>query len=166
MPRKNKPLSPLRTPRTDARFWAKVDRRSPSECWPWTAGRYRSGYGSFGINSGVGVRANRYAYLAHYGVDPGDSHVLHSCDNPICCNPHHLSLGTHQENMSDREAKGRNVVKFGVEHPHAKITETDATRIRQLSDFGMKQKDIATLFGICQATVSEIVRYEIWKHAA
>jgi len=87
-------------------FWAKVRiMAQPELCWDWsgTAGRY----GYFRIGSAM-YKANRVAYKLHYGIDPSDSEVMHSCDNGLCCNPSHLSLGTHADNMQDMVKKGRN----------------------------------------------------------
>ena len=51
---------------------------------------------------------SRLVYFSHYKIDPGPLKVLHKCDNPPCCNPNHLFLGAHIDNMKDRDAKGRN----------------------------------------------------------
>lgn len=86
------------------RFWQKVDRCKPLDCWEWQAYRYPSGYGHFQIRKGKWEYAHRLAY--RLAVGPlGKLHVLHSCDNPPCCNPKHLRLGTHQENMQDRVSR-------------------------------------------------------------
>lgn len=91
------------------RFWAKVDKRAPDECWEWTGARFQSGYGSIlrgGRGSGC-ARAHRVSYEMNVGPVPSGMHVLHRCDNPRCVNPGHLWLGTHADNMADRRAKGR-----------------------------------------------------------
>lgn len=88
------------------RFWAKVDRRGPDECWPWTGATQQTGYGRFRVDGRL-QGAHRVAYvLTHGHLRPG-AHVLHRCDTPGCCNPSHLFLGTHADNMADKEAKGR-----------------------------------------------------------
>lgn len=53
-------------------------------------------------------KAHRIAYKLHYGIDPADLFVCHTCDNPGCCNPAHLWLGTNKENIHDSIAKKRN----------------------------------------------------------
>lgn len=88
------------------RFWSKVDRRGPEECWEWKCGRGDFGYGAFSIkhrNRG----AHRVAWVLSNGPIPRGMWVCHSCDNPPCCNPAHLFLGTHQDNEDDKTAKGR-----------------------------------------------------------
>lgn len=97
---------------TVKRFWAKVDRGNPRACWLWTAGCCTAGYGHFRLGSTVtGDRrkelSHRLAYELAYGPISDGLQVLHGCDNPPCCNPAHLFLGTHAENMRDRGAKGR-----------------------------------------------------------
>lgn len=95
-----------RWPDDDTRFWAKVDRRAPDECWPWQGGRTARGYGFLSINNQT-HRAHRYA-LTSTGIDvPVGSVVLHLCDNPPCCNPAHLKVGSALENNRDMVAKGR-----------------------------------------------------------
>lgn len=87
------------------RFWSKVAlSANPFVCWNWTATGQR--YGSFSFGKGI-YKANRMAYFLHYGVDPKELSVMHSCDNPKCCNPNHLSLGTHYDNMQDMKNKNR-----------------------------------------------------------
>lgn len=97
------------------RFWARVDRRGADECWPWTGARvdgrkpYAKRYGVLRRGATDGCRrvtAHRLAYELLVGPIPAGLHVLHTCDNPPCCNPAHLWIGTHADNMADRKAKG------------------------------------------------------------
>lgn len=104
----------------ERRYWAKIDKNGSvpghviglDACWNWTAFRKpNNGYGTFHIGgrSGAIVLAHRLSYQIHFGPVPDDLSVLHRCDNPACCNPGHLFLGTQQDNVDDREAKGRGV---------------------------------------------------------
>lgn len=90
-----------------ARFWEKVEIRGPGECWPWTAAQAR-GYGTFVVTKHPKriARSNRFVWELTHGQEP-DGFVCHSCDNPLCCNPDHLWIGTHIDNMNDMRAKGR-----------------------------------------------------------
>jgi hypothetical protein len=82
------------------RFWTKVERGLPDRCWEWRAGRDNHNYGNFSVHS-VMHHAHRIAYELTYGPIPDGCMVLHSCDNPPCCNPAHLRTGTHVDNMRD-----------------------------------------------------------------
>ena len=88
------------------RFWEKVDRRSPTECWPWKKSRNRFGYGGFTSIHRRALRAHRVAFFLAYRLWP--EVVMHSvCDSPPCCNPAHMKAGTHTLNIAERDAKNR-----------------------------------------------------------
>ncbi len=102
-------ITPLPQPSIPERFWPKVDRRSPDECWPWLGTHADRGYGRFGLSDPRrNVPAHRLAGELYYGetMSP-ELNALHSCDNPPCCNPHHIRPGTQAENMADAIARGR-----------------------------------------------------------
>ena len=90
------------------RFWQKVDASlGPEECWVWTGGRFGAGHGRFGFNqAAVGAHRWLMSELAGRWLD-SDEVVCHKCDNPPCCNPSHLYIGTKLSNAQDREARGR-----------------------------------------------------------
>jgi len=60
--------------------------------------------------------AHRVAFTFHHGREP-QKYVLHSCDNPGCCNPAHLREGTQLENMRDMNERGRRIIRTGEESP-------------------------------------------------
>ena len=88
------------------RFWNKVDRRSFSECWPWTASLDSRGYGHIWWEGKLRT-ASRVSWMINKGPVPPGRHVLHRCDNLICVNPNHLFVGSHEDNMADMAQKGR-----------------------------------------------------------
>jgi hypothetical protein len=96
----------------EARFWSKVDKRGPDECWPWTTGQLQDGYGAFAYTDAAGrcIRLGAHRWLAGHlrasHLGPGEE-ACHHCDNPPCCNPDHIYIGDHAQNMADREARGR-----------------------------------------------------------
>lgn len=97
-------------PRVVAAFWSKVAvLKSSNLCWEWEASLDTKGYGQFKPRSQLPpMRAHRVAWEIYYGRNvPDGAHILHSCDNPKCCNPYHLRPGTHNDNMADKVARGR-----------------------------------------------------------
>jgi hypothetical protein len=91
---------------TRERFWAKVSRMSPAECWLWTASQNSMGYGKM-LVAGKLQLAHRISWELHIGPVPAGLFVLHRCDTPLCVNPLHLFVGTNADNMRDMKVKGR-----------------------------------------------------------
>lgn len=153
MKRKTRPI--------EERFWGKVDIRGPDECWEWTAHRSK-GYGYISAD-GTQRIASRIAYELEYGEIPDGLHVCHTCDNPSCCNPKHLWLGTPADNMRDRVQKGRSADQRGEKGPCAKLTEKDVLNIRILYAQGYAQKLIAQWHAVNHTTIHDIVHYKSWR---
>ena len=147
-----------------ARFWDKVDRRGPEECWPWTASTTEKGYGKIGVGSPPRhlLSTHRMSWILAYGPIPPGMHVLHRCDVPGCVNPSHLFLGTQADNIADREAKGRGPV--GERNGVSKLTEADVLEIRARLQQGEYQSEIGKDFLVAQTTISAIARGVTWKH--
>ena len=89
------------------KFWKRTKRIEGSDCLWWTGNKKETGYGKVRMD-GKTWRAHRACYVICHGNIPNGLHILHSCDNPSCVNPDHLSAGTHQENMRQMQIKGRN----------------------------------------------------------
>jgi hypothetical protein len=88
------------------RFWSKVNIKGSEECWDWIRAVGADGYGVCGFEGKI-FRAHRLAFKLSNNLNPDKLHVLHKCDNRICCNPNHLFLGTNLENVRDKMNKGR-----------------------------------------------------------
>lgn len=103
----------------EERWWAKVEKRGPDECWPWKAARYLSGYGMFGVDDGHTMAAHRFGYIIQIGPIPEGADLDHQCHNRdltcaggptclhrACCNPAHVEPASRWLNLS----RGRTVV--------------------------------------------------------
>lgn len=152
----NKPI-PTLTESDLARFWAKVNKRGPDDCWEWTACTLKSGYGQFKIGNSNYI-ATRVSY-AIANEDPGGLCVCHECDNPRCVNPSHLWLGTFQEDMKDRDQKKRQA--RGEGSGSSVLTET---QVREILGSRERQQVLADRYGVADCTISCIKRGESWKH--
>lgn len=87
-------------------IWKRVKVGKPDECWEWQGRLNTSGYGQMSIRGKLKL-AHRLAYEVSKGPIPDGLVVRHSCDNPRCCNPAHLSIGTQADNVRDAHIKGR-----------------------------------------------------------
>lgn len=146
-------------------FWAKVKTGPLDQCWPWM-GRIRTkklNYGVYQFAKAPKSRkiAHRFAWELAWGEWPGALMVCHRCDNPPCCNPAHLFLGTATDNNRDRERKGRGVRQRGITHPQAKMTEAEVLAIRADT---RRLAVIGEEYGLSATTVSQIRRRKSWKH--
>lgn len=154
--------------RVDA-FWKRVEVGNPDMCWKWTgltstSKKNPTPYGVLGW-CGNSARAHRVAYLLACGVIPDGMMVLHKCDNSLCCNPDHLYLGDHAQNMRDMvERKRRKGVGVGSCNGRAKLTQAQANEIRSLYAVGVvSQQTLAIQYGISQFAVSQIILNKRYK---
>lgn len=151
------------------RFMGKASPEPMSGCWLWTGAPVdrKSEYGRFAF-AGTQERAHRVSWFMHHGPIPSGLHVLHRCDNPACVNPDHLFLGTNEDNVADRVAKGRSgwQARKGEAHPMRKLTEQQVRSIRRRCARGERGSDLAREYGLNRATVSEIVSRRKWRHVA
>lgn len=115
-------------------FWNKVDIKSDTECWDWIGAKKPRGYGNCHINKKYYL-AHRVSFWIANGDFPDRFIVCHSCDNPKCCNPSHLLLGSNKSNFMDLFLKVRNeTVKyslFGQNNVNSKLTNEKVTTIRK-----------------------------------
>lgn len=139
------------------RFWMNVQKGEPDACWEWTGNRHRQGYGQLSVQG-----RNRGAHIVSFYVAHGywpELDVLHSCDNPPCCNPGHLRFDTRQSNVTDMVNRGRNPSQG------RKLTAELVQLIRERRANGARQIDLADQFGVSSGEISMIVRGRRWKAA-
>ena len=142
------------------RFFAKLRRDPLTGCWLWTGARTAFGHGVIGRGRrGDGlVRAHRLAWELVFGPVPEGKLVCHRCDNPPCCNPGHLFVGTAADNSRDMVNKGR----FST--PNARLAPTEVVAVREARRGGEAVSAIAARFGIRPRQVRRIVSGERWRH--
>ena len=145
-------------------FWSYV-LGFEGGCWEWTGGIDTGGYGNLDWH-GKTARAHRIAYQLTFGDLPkGNGHhgsvVMHTCDNRLCCNPSHLAVGTHADNMADMAMKNRRkMINAGAKNGRAKLT---AEQVQAIRADKRGKRTIAPEYGISAAQVQRVRLGQHWK---
>lgn len=162
----------------EARFWQKVEKGDPDECWEWRGWRDDGGYGCISVR-GRRVRSHRVVWELTDGPIPAGLCVCHTCDNPPCVNPAHLWLGTNADNVADKMAKGRHGTGRGLAHGRytkpertprgeghgrAKVTDVQVRAMRERHEAGATQIALDHEYGISSGVVNKIVNRKLWVH--
>lgn len=148
----------------EERFWSKVDKSdSENACWNWIAFCAPNGYGQFGVNGKV-LYAHRVVWEISNGNIPNNMCVLHRCDNPPCCNPAHLFLGTQVDNILDMRAKKREKFALGENVGISKLTRKQVLEIRdkyvyKIYGSGLLSKE----YGVSTTQIWHIVHRKVWS---
>lgn len=159
-------------------FWNKVVDNGPTQCWDFNGCKDRDGYHKFsykrlGETKYRQMGAHKMMLILYTGVDvPSGKVVMHSCDNPSCVNPNHLSVGTVQDNNLDKLQKGRAVAPKGERQAAASITDDIARKIKAEAVVGYRVgynngsnlKEVAVKYGVKVELVRRIARGELYKH--
>lgn len=145
---------------TPEQFWTRVDRQGTDVCWEWLRSRNEKGYGIVWFRPERSQRAHHIAWELSVGEPiPADRILMHSCDNPACCNPNHLSIGTKADNMVDMANKGRRRSGLpGHRNLRAKLSEQDVLDIRANKALcRVTNQELAERFGVSRVTIGNVV---------
>jgi hypothetical protein len=153
---------PANTPEV---LWSKIDVKTEDECWNWKGYKNEDGYGRTWIND-CGYYAHRVIYDLVYpniitlsapkNTDE-TGFILHTCDNPSCCNPKHLWVGNCSENIADKVKKGRSADFSGDKGPNCKLSMAQAQEIRQKRKDGISAKELANQYGVSLSSVKTLL---------
>lgn len=138
---------------------ARIATNAQTGCWEWTAAKDAYGYGAV-YAWGKVRKAHRVSYEIHKGPIPIGLDILHSCDNPGCLNPDHLSPGTDKDNAADRVSRGRQAREKSL--PQTKLSDSDVIAIRASS--GVMQLELAKRYGVHPTLISHIRRNKVRRH--
>lgn len=129
----------------------------PSGCWYWGGNRNEKGYGLLEVR-GVIYRIHRIVYEHCVGEVSESDLVLHHCDNPPCCNPSHLYIGDHRDNILDCVRRNR--------HPASILNEEMVREIRNRSTGSSRQsaKRLAEIFGVSVDAIQDVLTRRTWQH--
>lgn len=151
-----------RRPTVEERLWSRVEKM-PSGCWEWQGYRMPLGYGQIGVRKKV-VLTHRLAWELIHGPTSDGLVVRHKCDNPPCCNPDHLELGTQQDNVNDAIERNRIAVGFAL--PHTVLSDADVRAIRReyscvrgpgIWGAESNSAELAERYGVTKYHITEIV---------
>lgn len=150
-------LRPRNLSTTEAfRHYMPGDPPGIEECWPWTGTLDHGGYGVISSNIAGQTRqvlAHRVAYEIFIGPVPDEQPFFcHHCDNPPCCNPHHIYAGTPLDNFNDMVVRDRKKAAFI-------LSPSQVTAMRcKYSAGGWTYDDLAAEFGVSAATVYNVIK--------
>lgn len=151
--------------RLRTKFWGKVDSDYEQErCWPWMGFRTPEGYGRF-YDYGSQLVASRVAWELHNNESLGDRMACHHCDNPSCCNPHHIYAGDAESNAKDAAARNllNNGRQHGESHTSARMTWEKVDEVRARMMAGETPHGLASEYGVNPNTLRKIRDNVTWK---
>lgn len=163
----------------ETRFWKYVDKHGPvpshqphlGRCWLWTGAldKIQRGHLRFGRADEGQIGTNRASWLIHFGDIPAGKSVLHHCDNPQCVRPSHLYLGTQQDNMRDKQVRGRHhllghgELVAGEKNANADLTWAAVRAIREAHAQGVSGSELARRHNVTPGNIYHIVHNRSWR---
>lgn len=138
------------------RWRKRVIFSAEENCWDWAGTKMTSGYGYLTMGGGRKQGAHRISWMLHNGPIPKNIFVLHKCDNKLCMNPGHLWLGTHDDNMADMCAKGR-------QSKPGKLSENEVREVRKRFADGETQVDLGKEYGVSFSAISQMITHRTYK---
>ena len=126
-------------------------------CWQWQGSTMPAGYGHISVSRRM-RGTHRVAYELWVGPIPEGLTVMHTCNNPLCCNPAHLCIGTNRQNIQYSGAWGRRAKPYAH-----KLRPRDAAEIKWLALNTHKTKAaIGKLYAVDAKTVRDIKKGDTW----
>jgi hypothetical protein len=157
------------------RFWRCMDKGTESECWIWKIALCQRGYGKFQVGRKT-IRANRFAIVASGREIPDGMFSCHKCDNPPCCNPNHLFIGSPADNQMDMVLKGRSLKGdknpsrihpelYRGENNHAhQLTDEIVSKLRENPPIGANMNSEALKYAVSASVLRGAILGSTWKH--
>jgi hypothetical protein len=136
-------------------YEGRIQPEPNSGCWIWTGSRNTKGHGEVRINWQKHY-THRLSWELRNGPIPDGLWVLHKCDNATCCNPDHLYLGTHNDNMRDMVVAGR--------HGGAVLAPDVVRQMRAARLAGRTFESLGRSFGVSAATAYQVISGKTWGH--
>lgn len=137
------------------KFWKKVKRGAPNECWPWIGYKRPSGHGLTSYNS-TPCNASRKAWILANGPIQGDLCVNHRCDNAECCNPAHMYLGTRADNLYDRFGKIPAELR-GMGARRCALSDEDLAIMWEMRRGGATMRECGDRLGVHHTTIARYI---------
>ena len=131
---------------------------SSSDCWEVINCKNKKGYGMFRLGKSPRL-THRLSYEYHYETIPENTFVLHKCDNTCCCNPNHLFLGLHKDNMLDMVSKNRQTRVFGEINHSSVLTET---QVKLIFLSTASETLLASTYKVSRRTIGRIRNKQTW----